>query len=68
MWPAAPVMGLKKIGIQRREIIMSVQNSASKAVAEASGAQYEGRARNRLLLHGKCLDAFIYSIIPDDLK
>ena len=47
---------------------MSVQNSASKAVAEASGPQYERRARNRLLLHGKCLDAFVYSIIPEDLK
>lgn len=59
---------IEKIGLQRIEIIMSVQNGASKAVAEASGAQYEGRARNRLLLHGKRHDAYVYSITPDDLS
>ncbi len=56
----------QEIGLQRIEIVMSVQNSASKAVAEASGARYEGRARSRLLLHGKRHDAFVYSIIPED--
>lgn len=58
----------EKMGLQRIEIVMSVQNSASKAVAEACGAQFEGRARNRLLLHGKRHDAFIYSITPADHK
>ena len=58
----------KKLDLQRIEIVMSIQNGASKAVAEASGAQFEGRARNRLLLHGKRHDAFIYSITPADLK
>ncbi len=57
----------QKIGLQRIEIVMSVQNGASKAVAEASGARYEGRARNRLLRNGKRHDAFVYSIIPEDL-
>ena len=58
----------EKMGLQRIEIVMSIQNRASKAVAEASGAQFEGRARNRLLLHGKRHDALIYSITPADLK
>jgi len=59
---------IEKMGLQRIEIVMSVQNGASKAVAIASGAQFEGRARNRLLLHGKCHDAFVYSITPADHK
>lgn len=58
---------IQKIGLQRIEIIMSVQNGASKAVAISAGAQYEGRARNRLLLHGKLHDAYLYSITPEDL-
>ena len=58
----------ESLGLQRIEIIMSVRNAASKAVAEASGAQFEGRARNRLRLHGKRHDALIYSITPTDLQ
>lgn len=58
----------EKMGLQRIEIIMSIRNDASKAVAEASGAQFEGRARNRLQLHGKRHDALIYSITPTDLQ
>lgn len=57
--------GLKQVGLQRIEIIMSVQNAASKAVAEAAGAQFEGTLRNRLLLHGKAHDAHVYSIIAE---
>jgi ribosomal-protein-serine acetyltransferase len=57
---------MEEIGLQRIEIIMSVENSASKAVAEAAGALYEGRMRNRLQLHGARHDAFMYSIIPED--
>ena len=59
---------IEKMGLQRIEIVMSVQNRASKAVAKASGAQFEGRARNRMLLHGKRHDAFVYSITPADHK
>ena len=59
---------LKVIGLQRLEILMSVENLASKGVAEASGAVYEGMLRNRLMLHGKVHDAYLYSMTPADLK
>lgn len=55
------------LSMQRIEIIMSVENAASRAVAEAVGGQYEGRMRNRLLLHGKPHDAFLYSLTPNEL-
>ncbi len=56
--------GLEQLGLHRIEIIMSVQNRASRKVAEKAGAVYEGRLRNRLLLHGANHDAYVYSIIP----
>ena len=60
--------GLKHLGLQRIEIIMSTTNIPSKKVAEASGAVFEGTARNRLLLHGKNHDAHVYSVTPEDVR
>lgn len=56
------------LGLQRIEIVMSVNNIASKKVAEAVGGVFEGTARNRLMLHGKKHDAYVYSITPEDLR
>ena len=53
--------------IRRIEIIMSVENEASRRVAEKAGATYEGRLRNRLYLHGKTHDAHCFSLIPDSV-
>jgi RimJ/RimL family protein N-acetyltransferase len=52
----------------RLEIIMSVQNPASQKVAINSGAKFEGTLRNRLVLHGQCHDAYLYSLIPKQRK
>ncbi len=60
--------GINHLGLQRIEIVMSVNNIASKKVAEAAGGVFEGTARNRLLLHGKKHDAHVYSITPEDLQ
>lgn len=57
--------GLTTLGFHRIEIIMSVENEPSRAVARRSGAVYEGVLRNRLLLHGRLHDAHSYSIIAD---
>lgn len=57
--------GLTTLGLNRIEIIMSVENEPSRAVARRSGAAYEGVLRNRLLLHGRLHDAHSYSMIPD---
>jgi RimJ/RimL family protein N-acetyltransferase len=57
--------GMATVGLHRVEIVMSVENEASRAVARRSGAAYEGVLRNRLLLHGRLHDAHSYSLIPD---
>jgi ribosomal-protein-serine acetyltransferase len=43
---------------------MGVGNSASEAVAIASDATFECRARNRIFLHNRSFDAHIYSLVP----
>lgn len=60
--------GLDQLDLVRIEIIVCVLNRASIRVATRIGAKREGRHRNRLIIHGKMLDAYIYSIIPGDLK
>lgn len=54
----------RHLAVLRLEIIMSVKNSASRQVAMNAGAEFEGTLRNRLLLHGQCHDAHLYSLIP----
>ncbi len=56
--------GLTQLGLFRLEIVMGVGNTASEAVAIASGATFECRARNRIFLHGLPLDAHIYALVP----
>lgn len=45
---------------------MGVGNNASEAVAIATGATFECRARNRIFLHGQPLDAQVYALIPSE--
>ena len=59
--------GIERIGLQRLEIIMSTNNPGSKRIAEKVGATFEGTLRNRLQLHGNLHDAYVYSIVPEDL-
>ena len=65
---ALAAFGLTRLQKIRVEIIMSVENEASRKVAENAGAKYEGILRNRLLLHGRCHDAHSYSILRSDLN
>lgn len=58
--------GLTELGLVRLEVIMSVENLASKRVAERAGATYEGVLRNRLFLHGVAHDAHSFSITSVD--
>ncbi|HCC45923.1 MAG TPA: N-acetyltransferase, partial [Gammaproteobacteria bacterium] len=59
--------GHRELGLQRVEIIMSTKNTKSRRVAEKTGALFEGKLRNRLRLHNKCHDAFIFSLVPGDI-
>ena len=61
------VHALRRLDLHRVEIVMAVDNVASRRVAERAGATYEGRLRNRLLLHGVHHDAHSFSLIPTDL-
>lgn len=60
--------GLLDAGLRRIEVVMSVNNHASRRVAERAGATYEGRARQRLSLHGVGHDAYVYSFVADDFE
>ncbi len=47
----------------RLEIVCALENRRSQRVAEAVGAVREGVLRSRLRLHGKAVDAVMYSLI-----
>jgi RimJ/RimL family protein N-acetyltransferase len=59
--------GFAQLGLIRIEIFIAVGNTASQHVAENVGALREGLLRNRLLIRGKPLDAYVFSLIPDEL-
>jgi len=59
--------GFDGYGLARIEITMSVENEASRRVAERAGATHEGVLRSRLLLNGRHHDAHLFSLLPGDL-
>lgn len=59
--------GLTELGLERIEILMSVENGRSRRVAERAGAAFEGTLRRRLLLHDRFHDAHLYSLVRSDL-
>lgn len=58
--------GFEKLGLQRIEIVSSIDNEPSLRVAEELGAAREGLQRNRVLIHGTPHDAYMHSLIPKD--
>lgn len=57
--------GHNTVGLHRIEIVMSVRNEPSRRVAEKAGAEYEGRLRGCLRLHGEFHDAHCWSFVPE---
>jgi RimJ/RimL family protein N-acetyltransferase len=55
--------GFAQLGLIRIEIIVAASNRASQRVAEKVGALREGLLRNRLLVRGKKLDAYVFSLV-----
>jgi len=53
--------------LNRIEIIVASSNETSQHVAEKLGAKKEGLLRQRLNIRDKVHDAYLFSIIPDDL-
>jgi ribosomal-protein-serine acetyltransferase len=56
----------EKVGLIRVEIVMAVNNTASRRVAEKAGAHYEGILHNRMVVGREIYDAHMYSLIPQD--
>lgn len=57
--------GFDHLGLQRIEIVMSVENEPSRRVAERAGALHEGILRNRLRLSGRQHDAHSFAYLAD---
>ncbi len=56
-----------ELELNRLELVVAVNNKPSQRVAEKAGAKREGILRQRLVLGGQRLDAFVYSLVPQDL-
>jgi RimJ/RimL family protein N-acetyltransferase len=59
--------GFIDLQLNRIEIVAAKDNIASLKVAEKTGAAKECLARNRLIVGDKVHDAFIYSLIKEDI-
>jgi RimJ/RimL family protein N-acetyltransferase len=49
----------------RIEIVVAERNVSSAGVARKAGALYEGLVRNRLVVGGVWVPAWIFSMVPD---
>ena len=58
------VFGFDELGLVRLEIVVLVENCASRQVAEKCGAKLECIAENRLLHQGRPSAAAVYSLLP----
>ncbi len=56
------------LGLQRIEILVQPENTASLRVAVKLGAVCEGVARNGIIIDGEPREAIVHSLIPDDLQ
>lgn len=54
----------RDLGLERIEIMMSVENQRRQRVAEKCGARFEGVMRSRLQLYDRRHDARRYSLLP----
>lgn len=62
------ILGFRELGLTRLEIVVLTHNNASQRVAEALGAKLECEARNRLYFQGQPHGAFVYSLVPEDVR
>jgi len=50
------------------EIVVATNNMASIRIAEKAGALREGTLRKRIAVRETVYDAFMFSLIPDDIR
>ena len=53
----------RETDLERLEIVCAVGNTRSQRVAERAGAMREGVLRRRLVLHGRSVDAVMFSFV-----
>ncbi len=57
--------GFAELGLMRIEIVVAEGNVSSAGVACKAGALYEGLARNRLVVGGVSVPAWMFSMVPE---
>lgn len=60
--------GLEALGLARIEIVIAINNAASRRVAEKAGARFEGILRSRIRLGERSVDAAMHSLISEDFQ
>ena len=58
----------KEIELNRVEIVIATENKASIRVAEKIGALREGILRKRIVVRDTVYDAFMFSLLADDVR
>jgi len=58
----------EEAGLQRIEILASIENTASQRVAEKAGGLREGILRQRISLHGRRHDCVLFAILKDQFR
>jgi RimJ/RimL family protein N-acetyltransferase len=53
----------RETDLERLEIVCAIGNTRSQRVAEGSGAVREGILKHRLVLHGRSVDAVMFSLL-----
>lgn len=59
---------LTEVGLNRVEVVASVENIPSQRAAEKAGAVREGILRKALPLHGRIHDCVMFSLIAEDFE
>ena len=57
-----------ELALNRVEIVIATNNKASIRVAEKTGATREGTLRNRITVRENIYNAFMFSLIPEDIR
>lgn len=57
----------KELGLSRLEIVVATENKGSIRVSEKVGALREGILRKRIVVRDNVYDAFMFSLLADDL-
>jgi len=58
--------GFQKVGLHRISAAIGPDNTASLAVVERLGFQYEGRIRDHVFTNGGWRDSLLYSVLEND--